>query len=65
MKISAIIPVKTFSKAKTRLNLPSQKKDELCRLMLDEVLRTVSASTIIDNVVVVSKDEDALELGKH
>lgn len=63
MKISAIIPVKTFSKAKTRLQLPEDKKNELCKLMLDEVLRTVSS--VIEDVVVVSKDEVALEMAKQ
>ena len=65
MKISAIIPVKTFSKAKTRLNLPAQKKDELCRLMLEEVLSTICTSKIIDEIVVVSKDDNALEISKR
>lgn len=63
MKISAIIPVKTFSKAKTRLQLPEDKKNELCKLMLDEVLRTVSS--VIEDVIVVSKDEVALEIAKQ
>ena len=64
MKISAIIPVKTFANAKTRLNLGEEKKIEFCKMMLEEVLKTLSVSNVIDSVVVVSKDEEALKLAK-
>ncbi|KAF6242536.1 2-phospho-L-lactate guanylyltransferase [Nitrosopumilus sp. b1] len=64
MNISAIIPVKTFSKAKSRLDLPSDVKTELCKLMFDEVLSTLSTSPKINKIVVVSKDEDALSISK-
>ncbi|HXV51172.1 MAG TPA: 2-phospho-L-lactate guanylyltransferase [Nitrosopumilaceae archaeon] len=63
MKVAAIIPVKTFSKAKTRLSLPPKAKDELCKLMFEEVLRTIVDSDI-DKIVVVTKDKDAIEIGK-
>ncbi len=63
MKIAAIIPVKTFSKAKTRLSLPQKAKDELCKLMFEEVLKTIVDSDI-DSIVVVTKDKDAIEIGK-
>lgn len=64
MKISAIIPVKTFSKAKTRLAFPEEKKEELCKLMFKEVLQTLSVSSLIDTIIVVTKDEDALNISK-
>ena len=64
MKIAAIIPVKTFSKAKTRLNLSSSQRDSLCRIMLEEVVRTISNTKNIDKIIVVSKDEEALKLSK-
>lgn len=64
MKIAAIIPVKTFSKAKTRLNLSSSQRDALCRIMLEEVVRTISNTKNIDKIIVVSKDEEALKLCK-
>ena len=64
MSIAAIIPVKTFSKSKTRLNLPSDKREELCKIMLEEVVGTVTNSKIFDTILVVSKDEDALKLTK-
>ena len=62
MKTSAIIPVKTFSKAKTRLDLNLEKKTQFCKLMFEEVLQTLSISNKIDNIVVVSKDEQALRI---
>ena len=64
MKTSAIIPVKTFSKAKTRLDLSDEKKVTLCKLMLEEVLHTLSISNKIDKILVVSKDEEALKISK-
>ena len=65
LKTSAIIPVKTFSKAKTRLNLQQDSKEEICRLMLHEVLRTISSCKAVNQIVLVSKDEDALKIGKE
>jgi len=64
LKTSAIIPVKTFSKAKTRLEFPEEKKEEFCKLMLEEVLQTLSVSNLIDKILVVTKDEDALAISK-
>ena len=61
MKIAAIIPVKTFSKAKSRLNLPSTQREELCRIMLEEVVKTISENIQIGKIIIVSKDEDALK----
>ena len=63
MKVAAIVPVKTFSKAKTRLSLPQNVTVELCKLMLEEVLRTVVDSDI-DTIIVVTKDKDAIDIGK-
>ena len=56
MKTAAIIPVKTFSKSKSRLQLPSHKKEQLCKLMLDEILSVVSSSELINEIVLVTKD---------
>ncbi|MGI0004348.1 MAG: 2-phospho-L-lactate guanylyltransferase [Candidatus Nitrosotenuis sp.] len=63
MKVAAIIPVKTFSKAKTRLALPQEKTEELCKMMLNEVLFAISKSDI-SKTILVSKDEDALGMGR-
>lgn len=64
MQVAAIIPVKTFSKAKTRLGLPQDKTEELCAIMLDEVLSVLSGSERISKTVLVSKDEAAFKIGR-
>ena len=64
MKIAAIIPVKTFSKAKTRLDLSPQQVEELCKVMLKEILQTLSISPQIEKTILVTKEEKAIEIGK-
>lgn len=63
-RIGAIVPVKTFSRAKTRLNISSEKTEKVCRIMLESVLGALSQSEIIEKIVIVSKDDDAFEIGK-
>ncbi|HXX06194.1 MAG TPA: 2-phospho-L-lactate guanylyltransferase [Candidatus Bathyarchaeia archaeon] len=65
LRIGAIIPVKTFSRAKTRLNLSPEKTEQLCKIMLESVLETVSKSEMIEKTILVSKDEVALSIGKR
>ena len=65
MKTAAIIPVKSFSKSKTRLNLPHIQKENICLKMFDEVLRTISNCELIDKILVVSKDEQSIKLSKQ
>ena len=57
--------MKSFSKAKTRLDLPQIQKEDLCLKMLDEVLGTISNCKSIDKILVVSKDEQAMKLSKQ
>jgi 2-phospho-L-lactate/phosphoenolpyruvate guanylyltransferase len=64
-RIGAIIPVKTFSRAKTRLNLSAEKTEKICEIMLESVLETVTHSDLISKTVLVSKDEKALSIGKR
>jgi 2-phospho-L-lactate guanylyltransferase len=64
LKIAAIIPVKTFSLAKTRLNLSSHQKEELCKIMLEEIVYTLSISPQIEKIIIVTKEEKAIEIGK-
>ena len=64
MKIAAIIPVKTFSNAKTRLQLPSDKVEALCKIMLEEILQVLSISPKIDKIIMITKEEKAIEIGK-
>jgi 2-phospho-L-lactate/phosphoenolpyruvate guanylyltransferase len=64
LKIAAIIPVKTFSNAKTRLNLPTEKVEKLCKIMLEEILQVLSTSPKIEKIILVTKEEKAVEIGK-
>ncbi len=63
-RIGAIVPVKTFSRAKTRLNISTEKTEMICRIMLESVLGALSQSEIVEKTVIVSKDEGAFEIGK-
>ena len=65
LKTLAIIPVKTFSKAKTRLNIQQTCKEEICGLMLQEVLKTISDCKLVDSIVIVSKDEAAFKISRQ
>jgi 2-phospho-L-lactate guanylyltransferase len=65
LQIAAIIPVKKFSKAKTRLGLTQEKTESLCKVMLDEVLSTISQSQRISQIVLVSNDEAVFDIGKR
>jgi 2-phospho-L-lactate guanylyltransferase len=64
-RIGAIIPVKTFSRAKTRLTLSLEKTEKICEIMLESVLKSVTGSDLISKTVLVSKDEKALNIGKR
>ena len=64
MKIAAIIPVKTFSNAKTRLQLPSEKIEKLCKIMLEEILYILSISSKIEKIIMITKEEKAIEIGE-
>ena len=64
MKIAAVIPVKTFSNAKTRLQLPSEKIEDLCKIMLEEILQVLFISPQIEKIIMVTKEEKAIEIGK-
>ncbi len=64
MKTAVIIPVKSFSKAKSRLNLSETKSTQLCEIMLKEILQVVSETKLINDILLVSKDESAFSIGK-
>jgi len=64
LKIAAIVPVKTFSLAKSRLNLSAHQKEELCKIMLEEILHTLSISPQIKKTIIVTKEIKAIEIGK-
>jgi 2-phospho-L-lactate guanylyltransferase len=64
LKTAAIIPVKTFSKAKTRLGLSSEQTEQICVIMLEEILKILSIAPQIDKIIIVTKDRKALEVSK-
>ena len=64
MKTSVIIPVKTFQKSKTRLHLSEEKTKELCRLLLEEVIKTIYESKLIDKIIVVTNEEQVSDIIK-
>ena len=64
MKIAAIIPVKTFSKAKTRLDLSPQQVEDLCKVMLEEILHTITISPQIEKIIMVTKEKKAIKIGQ-
>jgi len=64
LKIAAIVPVKSFSNAKTRLDLTKLQKEQLCEIMLEEILHTLSISPQIEKILVVTKEKKAIDIGK-
>jgi 2-phospho-L-lactate guanylyltransferase len=64
LKIAAIIPVKTFSNAKTRLKLPRDKVEELCKIMLEEILQVLSISPKIEKIILITKEEKAIKIAE-
>ena len=59
MRTAAIIPVKRFEGAKTRLGLGASEVAELCGVMLREIISVVSTSSHIDHTFVVTRDAEA------
>lgn len=61
MKVFAIVPVKKFENAKTRLSpaLSSSDRAALSSLMLEETLKVLAATDRLDKVIVVSSDRRA------
>jgi len=62
LKTSVIIPVKSFKKSKTRLQLSKDKTNELCKLFLEEVIKTVYESGLIDKIIVVTNEEQISDI---
>jgi 2-phospho-L-lactate guanylyltransferase len=64
LKTAAIIPVKTFLQAKTRLGLSSEQTEKICEIMLEEILGILTISPQIDKIIIVTKEKKALAIGK-
>ena len=68
MDVFAIVPVKRFENAKTRLSsvLDTDERIHLSLLMLEDTLHTLSMASSLTKVVIVSSDKRAEELAtKH
>ena len=65
MKLSAIVPVKSFDRAKSRLDVGAEAKRDICGMMLGELLRTLSESERVDEIVVVSGDRQATRIARE
>jgi 2-phospho-L-lactate/phosphoenolpyruvate guanylyltransferase len=67
MNLYAIVPVKRFENAKTRLSAVLDRNDRinLSSLMLDDTLRILSSSSSLTKVIVVSSDKRAEDLAKR
>lgn len=65
LRTAAIVPVKGFDSAKTRLDLPARSRARLCRLMLREVLGALSASPEISRTFVVTGDSEAARMASE
>jgi 2-phospho-L-lactate guanylyltransferase len=59
----AIVPVKDLSRAKERLSpiLPQGERRALAYAMLEDVLRAIKGSRLLDRLFVVTLDENAIE----
>ncbi len=62
----AVVPVKDLSKAKERLSsiLSQTERTALAYAMLEDVLRAMKGSRLLDRLFVVTSDENAIELAK-
>jgi 2-phospho-L-lactate guanylyltransferase len=62
----AVVPVKDLSKAKERLSsiLSQTERTVLAYAMLEDVLRAMKGSRLLDRLFVVTSDENAIELAK-
>lgn len=65
MRIAVTIPVKTFSKAKTRMGLAPAQTEDLCKFMLEKILHTISISPRIEETIMVTRDKDAIRIGEE
>lgn len=66
LKFFAIVPVKTFGQAKSRLGgfITSQERAKLSELFLEDTLATLKSTPTLSKTVVVSSDRRAEEISK-
>lgn len=64
MRVSVIVPVKTYSRAKTRLDVAPRIREDICHLMLKEILHTLGMSPHVYRIILVTREERARDLGE-
>lgn len=64
MDAVAIVPVKSFVAAKSRLEVPADVRRRICEVMLREVLDAANASSVSE-VIVVSVEEEAVKIASE
>src|ERR1700712_4921176 len=64
MGFTAIIPVKPWQLAKSRLSLEPDVRAELARALTADTLATVEQAVNVDSVVVVSSQPEILDLAR-
>src|SRR3954471_6187826 len=64
MRTVAVLPVKTFGRAKQRLTGAFANRPALAAAMVADVLETLTSVNAIDHVIVVTAERDAAELAR-
>ena len=66
MRTAAVLPVKSFGRAKQRLGaaVAAPERAELARTMLDDVLAALGAVAGLDELIVVTSEERAAEAAR-
>ncbi|MBT6095262.1 MAG: 2-phospho-L-lactate guanylyltransferase [Rhodospirillaceae bacterium] len=64
--IWAVVPVKNFERAKTRLagSLPPTRRRQFCRAMLCDTLKALRDAPSLGGIVVVTNDPDAIDIAR-
>lgn len=64
--IWAVVPVKSFALAKRRLVpvLRADERAEFARLMLEDVLKVLTACTVLSGIIVVTRDDTARAIAR-
>ena len=65
MRTVAILPVKTFGRAKQRLGRAFSDRPALAAAMVADVLETLASLPALDEVIVVTAEPDAAELARR
>jgi 2-phospho-L-lactate guanylyltransferase len=59
---TAVIPVKVWARAKTRLDLPDEARIDFARAVASDTIETVAASAMIGRVVVVTAEAQVADI---